>query len=561
MRGANRLDQAIVSLRNCVEDTRLVLDTPGVEHARTLRREIVQQVDDHVLPRMRHPGAPILVVVGGSTGVGKSTVVNTLIRERVTSPGVRRPTTRSPVLVCNPKDAPWFVDGGPLAELPRVREPTDGLADDVRAPVMAEVDDLPRGVALLDNPDIDSVEDIHRAIASTFAIAADVWLHVTTPARYADAAPWRLLRAAHERGATLALVLNRVPSEGGDDVRTDLAAMLDEAGVEERVRFSVPETTVHEGLLPIQAVEPLRSWLTEIADDATRAETAARVLDGALDSFRIRAPSLARHVESQAAATAELRSSAEAAYAAALTEVDEATRNGSLLSGEVLIRWQDFVGTGEALRALRAQAGPLRSRFPRRRPRRAAGGDDLRSALTATLRALVVTGAEQAAGRAVESWRAHPAAAPVLDAADGPLEHASPQAERRASAAVSGWCDYVLEAVRGQGATKRSVSRVLSSDPDGLGLVLIVGLLGYATGDIPVASGTSALPQRLLSTLFGAESLRTIGAKARQDLRMRVAAVFDDEALRFIEALERADLADDAAIRLYQATYALEEAR
>ena len=61
----------------------------------------------------------MLTVVGGSTGAGKSTLVNSLVRHRVTEPGVIRPTTRAPVLVHHPDDAHWFTDDRILPGLAR----------------------------------------------------------------------------------------------------------------------------------------------------------------------------------------------------------------------------------------------------------------------------------------------------------------------------------------------------------------------------------------------------------------------------------------------------------
>ena len=56
--------------------------------------------------------APLLMVVGGSTGAGKSTLVNSLVGADVSPAGVLRPTTRAPVLVCHPADVP-LVRGRP----------------------------------------------------------------------------------------------------------------------------------------------------------------------------------------------------------------------------------------------------------------------------------------------------------------------------------------------------------------------------------------------------------------------------------------------------------------
>ena len=79
-----------------------------------------------MLPRLRRIDAPLLTVVGGSTGAGKSTVVNSLVRAQVTPSGVLRPTTRSPVLVCHPDDVAWFSDTRVLPELTRTSHSTCG---------------------------------------------------------------------------------------------------------------------------------------------------------------------------------------------------------------------------------------------------------------------------------------------------------------------------------------------------------------------------------------------------------------------------------------------------
>ena len=92
---------------------------------------------------------------------------------------------------------------------------------------------------------------------------------------------------------------------------------------------------------------PLRSWFVSLARDAEqRAEVVRRTLDGALDSLRPRTAGLAAQARAQLDAAARLRTDARAAYAGALEEVDEGMRDGSLLRGEVLARWQEFVGTG-----------------------------------------------------------------------------------------------------------------------------------------------------------------------------------------------------------------------
>ena len=81
----------------------------------------------------------------------------------------------------------------------------------------------PAGLAFLDAPDIDSVVDANRALAGQLLAAADLWLFVTTAARYADAVPWELLRTARARGTVIAMVLDRVPPEAADEIAAHLS--------------------------------------------------------------------------------------------------------------------------------------------------------------------------------------------------------------------------------------------------------------------------------------------------------------------------------------------------
>src|SRR4029078_12750713 len=80
---------------------------------------LLAELADYLLPRLRQMDAPLLMVVGGSTGAGKSTLVNSLIRVALAPAGVLRPTTRAPVLACHPDDQRWFEDDRILPGLSR----------------------------------------------------------------------------------------------------------------------------------------------------------------------------------------------------------------------------------------------------------------------------------------------------------------------------------------------------------------------------------------------------------------------------------------------------------
>jgi len=94
MTDSTRMLTALVQLRGSLQDVRLPLEVPGAAEQRAVLQEMVHQLEDYVIPRLMTLDAPLLAVVGGSTGAGKSTLVNSIVGRRVTQPGVLRPTTR-----------------------------------------------------------------------------------------------------------------------------------------------------------------------------------------------------------------------------------------------------------------------------------------------------------------------------------------------------------------------------------------------------------------------------------------------------------------------------------
>lgn len=561
---ATRLPDALQALRDEVDAVGFGLPTPDRDAARTAARAVVDQVDDYLLPRLRDLDAPLLTVVGGSTGAGKSTLVNSILRATVTTPGVLRPTTRAPVLVCARTDLPYFADERVLPGLAR----TTGVGPDAGPGALRLVvrDDLPAGLALLDAPDVDSVVETNRELAGQLLAAADLWVFVTTAARYADAVPWDVLRTAQERGTALAVVLDRVPHEAVAEVRDDLAGMLDRAGLASARLFVVEERPLVEGFLPEDQIAPLRYWLHALAaDQEQRASVVRQTLAGALDSLTQRVGSLAAAVDAQDAAAAALRDAAAASYAQAGSGVDDGMQSGTLLRGEVLARWQEFVGTGEWMRSLQAQVGRLRDRIAAAVTGKPAPGEDLKVALESSVEQLLRAEADTAAERTVTAWRALPGGSGLLGDRVRVLETVSPEFGAAAGDEVRDWQGHVLDLVRTEGAGKRSTARVLSLGVNGAGLVVMVAVFaqtgGLTGGEVAVAGGTSALGQRLLEAVFGDAAVRTLAAKARADLRERAERLLTKERARFDTLLETASPAAGSADRLRSAVAALAAAR
>ena len=128
---------------------------------------------------------------------------------------------------------------------------------------------LPAGLALLDAPDIDSIDDDNRLLSRQLLAAADLWLFVTTATRYADAVAWELLDAAAARDAVVALVLNRCPPAAEPDLRTHLRQLLSARGIQPHGLFSVAEQDEqgekNAGVLRSELVSDLRVWLGRLA--------------------------------------------------------------------------------------------------------------------------------------------------------------------------------------------------------------------------------------------------------------------------------------------------------
>src|SRR5712692_8009793 len=355
---AKLLESALLEARAPIDQLQLVFDCPGIESTRQERKQLISQIDDYLLPRLRQPGAPILIAMVGSTGAGKSTLLNSIAGAQVSATGIRRPTTNSPVLACHPGDVRWFAENVFLPTLPRVRQ--QGLAMPGRDGllVLASSEGMPKGVALLDTPDIDSVVQAHREFAHQFLDASDLWLFMTTATRYADAAVWELLQYARDRGAALGIVFSRVPPASAALLTTHFDAMLAANGLGDTRRFVIPETVLTEGRLPAEIYGPIRDWLQDTAArEDRRVAVLTQTMSGVLDTFRARLPALASQAEAQLTLRAELRSAVDEAYAAGLSEIDAAIGNGSLLRGEILARWRDFTSTGDMLRMLQARRG------------------------------------------------------------------------------------------------------------------------------------------------------------------------------------------------------------
>lgn len=553
------------SLRKALGQVRIPLQVPGAEAARTLAGTFTNQLDDYVLPRLRDADAPLLAVVGGSTGSGKSTLVNSLVGTPVTTPGVLRPTTRHPVLAHNPADADWFASDRILPRLPRITGGTTlGGTDDVFGLRLVAIDEIPAGMGLLDAPDLDSVSAANREMAGMLMSAADLWIFVTTASRYADAVPWAALRTAVDRNAAVVIALNRVPPEAMTEVTAHVRQVLADERLAGAPLFVIPESPLVDGMLPDDRTEAMQTWLANLVDDAAmRAAVARRTVDGAVGRITAEMPVIADAVAQQVDTAERLRGAVAVPYEKAVATLEEAAADGSLMRGEVLARWQEFVGTGQLLKRLEEGVGRLRDRISAAVRGEPAPPERVSEAIESGLASLLVDAANDAARQADHDWRADDAGRALLGGSD--LARASADFGDRAAELVRAWQGDLLEMIRTEGADKRQTARAMAYGVNAIALALMVAVFsttgGLSGAEVGIAGASTALAQKLLEAVFGEDGVRRMSKSAMEKLQERVAGLMAEEQQRFLSRLDALELDPGLPARLRAAALEVAQAR
>ncbi|WP_373270993.1 GTPase [Corynebacterium riegelii] len=516
---------AVTRLRNALAATTLPDEAAAEAHA------VVNQFDDYILPRLANLDAPLLAVIGGSTGSGKSTLVNALLRERVSNPGVIRPTTRQPVLVANPGDAEWFNSPRVLPGLTRSHGAGNEQSTTLR---IVETPNLPQGLSLLDAPDFDSIDDRNRALATQLLAAADLWIFVTTPARYADQLVWNFLHDAASRGIEVVVVLNRLDEASAETVPQDLRRMMAEAGLEDATVFTVPfvvdlgnnqETQATDEFLPAELVAPLNTYLHELAQDtAARRAVAGKTVAGAVEGALAKVDAAVVTRQRREDFANQLDATIFDIYKDAHRHIIDATSDGQMLRSEVMDRWQDVVGTSDVFRGFErwfsqtvdkvgsffsGQPAPLR---------------EVETELESGLHAVIVDAADTASSR---SWSRIGVMAPQLrENADPALARASQDINEQAAKLIREWQSGILERIQNTAGEKRQRARVMSLGLNMLTVALMLVVFSTTAGltgaEIGIAGGSAVVGQKLLETIFGEDTVRRMAADARRDLDQRL---------------------------------------
>ncbi|HJW48715.1 MAG TPA: GTPase domain-containing protein [Candidatus Limnocylindria bacterium] len=514
-------------------EQRLAL-APANPAAQERARQLRDHLEGFVRPRAADLDAPLLVLLLGPTGAGKSSLINTIAGAEVSRAGVLRPTTREAILYASESDAKKILSGARLR-----------LASTDRI-VHAVAPDTSTGVAVIDAPDIDSVERDNRELADLLLEACDLCVFVTTATRYADLVPWQVLHRAQERGLPLVVLLNRVPTDERDRdvVLADARRLLAEAGMREEDDtldlMAVTEGDVDPRVngLARDRVRPLLDRIEQLASEKDeRRAVAVDSLAGAVRGLAPLVHNVADDLEHEAIDAEALRRIAETSYAEELAVLSRSLRSGVLLRGEVLRQWHDFVGADQITRFVSSGLGRLRGLLMTAfRGSPTAPVAMVEEEVASTLEALALRHASDAARRTATAWSDRSDAAALIDR-DPTLWSASDGFAPAIREGLAAWMRATIDDVRTGGGRKKAVAQVAALGVNVVGVAVMLGVFVHTAGitgaEVGIAAGTAFLNQKLLEALFGERAMEQLIEQARLRLDALLTTLFAKERERF----------------------------
>ena len=518
---------------------------PRSEAASTRATRLADHLAGHVRVRAASLEAPLLVVLVGPTGAGKSTVFNTIAGRAASETGVLRPTTRVAVVLVHPEDRVGLAEGT-FARVPSA--------------LIRYVEDatIERGLVLVDAPDIDSIEHANRDLTDRLIEAADLALFVTTATRYADRVPWGVLDRVRERGLPLQVIVNRMPPDPSDraDVVADVGRLLSEAGLDE-AQSGVEDApareivTVAEGALDPGgdrlATDTIAPVLDEIArlraDHDARVALAARALTGSLTGLGESIDQIADDADHESIDVEALRRIADRAYETSLEGLRHEVARGTFLREEALRQWQTFVGADQMTRFFSEGIGRIRGAIAAVLRPATAPVAEVRAATTEDLTAVARLQAAEAARRTATSWSETPVASRALAEQPG-LWVPSPDFDRRLEERLERWIEGITEEIQASGRPKRMLARSAAVGVNAMGtgvmLATFIHTGGLTGAELGVAAATAFLNQKVLAALFGEAAMAELVAHAKQRLDEALSTTFAEERARFDALLPEA---------------------
>ncbi len=526
-------------------ERRLAFD-PSTEAARTRAVQLRDHAVGHLRVRAASLDAPLLILLLGPTGAGKSSLFNALAGRAASRTGVLRPTTRTAIVLAHPDDLETL-RAGALA----------GLGSDQLESVADP--SLPSGVALVDAPDVDSIEHANRELADRLVEAADLCVFVTTATRYADRVPWTVLGRVRERGLPIVVVVNRLPPAGDDRVVVldDVRRLFGDAGFGAELEV----TGIAEGALDPDndaldavSVGPIRVRIDALRGDAAgRRALAAEALAGSVAGVGPLVSRVADDVAHEQIDVAALRRTVATDHERELAALRADLARGTFLRDEALRHWQRYVGADDVTRLFSRGIGAIRGAIASVFRPSTAPVVEVREATTDDLVAVVRQHAAEAARRTATAWADEPRVGAAIGER-GDLWGVSPGFDDRLRTRLEGWIASIGEDIAATGEGKRKLARGASIGVNALGVGVMLATFIHTAGltgtEVGVAAATAFLNQKLLGALFGEAAMVELISRARARLDAALEATFAEERERFEALVPATDDLDGLALEL-----------
>jgi energy-coupling factor transporter ATP-binding protein EcfA2 len=506
---------------------RLALSTANPAAA-ARARQLHDHLEGFIRPRLADIDAPLLVLLVGPTGAGKSSLLNTIAGAEVSKAGVLRPTTREAVLYATDSDSRRVLDSGRLAVVAKERLK---LAN--KSPSAA-------GVAVIDAPDIDSVERDNRALADVLVEACDLCVFVTTAVRYADLAAWEVLDRVRDRGLPLTVILNRVPPRAEDRaaVVADAKRLLAGSDAADLIVIDEGDTDPAVDGLNRDKARRLLDRIARLASESEeRRALAAQALAGALHGLAPLVHAVADDLEHQAIDADALQRMAATAYSEELASLNRSLQSGLILREEVLRRWNEYVGADQVARFIASGIGRLRAMLATVfRGNVDAPVTVVEAEMTTTLEALALRHASDAARRTAIAWSDRSEAAALLTLKPE-LWSASDSFAPAIRERLAAWMRAIVDDVRAHAGRKRAIAQVAALGVNAVGVAVMLAVFVHTAGltgtEVGIAAGTALLNQKLLEAIFGEGAMAELIGNARAGLAALLQELFDQERKRF----------------------------
>ncbi len=156
---------------------------------------------------------PANVLLAGGTGVGKSTIFNTLLGEDISKVSRKRATTFNPLIGYNTAKKSVFSSSNFLPHFSHVHENVEQNKESTPTMIHIQKESIDKNIALIDAPDFDSVFKENAYTAAALFDLADVVLFVFDINKYKDDILWeRGIKKISQHNSNIIFVLNKLPN-------------------------------------------------------------------------------------------------------------------------------------------------------------------------------------------------------------------------------------------------------------------------------------------------------------------------------------------------------------